>query len=339
MCRQLGVGGVDEWGRATNVYPSLVYGACFSGEAQEYARLRLFDGGENLIPGSFDYVVANSVSDAVSLLQQHGDEAKILAGGQSLIPLLRFRLAAPSVLIDINRIADLEYMQETDGTLHIGALTREAELENSDLIRKRYPILLDTSSLIADPIVRNWATVGGNLAHADPGNNHPATMLALGASVVAVGPDGERIIPIDEFFTDSSFETTLRPNEILTEIRIPAPTDQGGGAYFQLERKVGDYAIAGVAAYVRLNNAGQVSYAGIGLTNVGPTPIKARNAEQFLLGKALDDASIHQAADMAAAAAQPTSDTRGPAEYKRAMVRTLAVRALRKAHGRATGGE
>ena len=292
-----------------------------------------------MIPGSFDYVVANSVSDAVSLLQQHGDEAKILAGGQSLIPLLRFRLANPSVLIDINRIVGLEYIQETDGSLRIGAMTREAELDNSDLIRERYPILLDTSSLIADPVVRNWATVGGNLAHADPGNNHPATMLALGASVVAVGPDGERIIPVDEFFTGSSFETTLRPNEILTEIRVPGPTDQSGGAYFQLERKVGDYAIAGVAAYVRLNNAGQITYAGIGLTNVGPTPIKARNAEQFLLGKALDDASIHQAADLAATAAQPSSDTRGPAEYKRAMVRTLAVRALRKASARARGGE
>ena len=311
----------------------------FSDEAQECARLRLFEGGAHLIPGSFDYVVASSVSNAISLLQQHGDEAKILAGGQSLIPLLRFRLASPSVLIDINRIDGLEYIREKDNVLHIGAMTREAELDNSDLIRKRYPILLDTSSLIADPVVRNWATVGGNLAHADPGNNHPATMLALGASVVAVGPDGERVIPIDEFFTGNSFETTLRSNEILTEIRVPAPTDQSGGAYFQLERKVGDYAIAGVAAYVRLNNAGQVTYAGIGLTNVGPTPIKARNAEQFLLGKALDDASIHQVADMAAAAAQPTSDTRGPAEYKRAMVRTLAVRALQKAHGRATGGE
>src|SRR5436305_13001968 len=147
-----------------------------------------------LIPGSFDYVVANSVSDAVSLLQQHGDEAKILAGGQSLIPLLRFRLAAPSILVDINRIADLEYIQETDGTLHIGALTREAELENSDLIRERYPILLDTSSLIADPVARNWATVGGNLAHADPGNNHPATMLALGPSVVPLRPDADLTI-------------------------------------------------------------------------------------------------------------------------------------------------
>jgi carbon-monoxide dehydrogenase medium subunit len=311
----------------------------FADEAQGCVPLRLFDGGENLIPGSFDYVVANSVSDAVSLLQRHGDEAKILAGGQSLIPLLRFRLAAPSVLVDINRIADLEYIQETDNTLHIGALTREATLDQSPLIRTRYPILLDTSSMVADPIVRNWATVGGNIAHADPANDHPATMLALGAQVVAIGPDGERIIPIDEFFTDSTFETTLHTSEVLTEIRIPAPTEKSGGAYCKLERKVGDYAIAGVAVYVTLDGDGRVSYAGMGLTNVGPVPIKARDAEQYLLGKTLDDASIHQTADLAAAAAQPSSDTRGPAEYKRAMVRTLAVRALRKASARAKGGE
>jgi carbon-monoxide dehydrogenase medium subunit len=295
-------------------------------------------GGDTLIPGSFDYAIANSVSEAVSLLQQHGEDAKILAGGQSLIPLLRFRLASPAILIDISRIADLEYIQEADGTLHIGALTREAALDDSSLIRTRYPILFDTASMIADPVVRNWATVGGNIAHADPANDHPATMLALGAQVVVVGPGGTRTIPIAEFFTDSTFETTLRPNEVLTELRIPAPTGRSGGAYYKLERKVGDYAIAGVAAYVTLDDNGYVNYAGIGLTNVAPVPLKARDAEQFLLGKSLDDANIHQAADLAAAAAQPTSDTRGPAEYKRAMVRTLAVRALRKAHTRARGG-
>jgi len=291
-----------------------------------------------LIPGSFDYLVANSISEAVALLDRHGDDAKILAGGHSLIPMIRFRLANPSILIDINRIPDLEYIQETDGVLHIGALTREAELDSSSLIRERYPILLDTSMVVADPVVRNWATVGGNIAHADPANDHPATMLALGAEVVAVGPAGQRVMPIDEFFTDSPFETTLHANEILTELRIPAPTERSGGAYCKLERKVGDYAIAGVAAYIKLNNDGHVDYAGIGLTNVGPTPIKARDAEQFLLGKTLDDANIAQVASLAAAAAHPTSDTRGPAEYKRAMVRTLAVRALRKALARATGG-
>ena len=284
-----------------------------------------------MIPASFDYVVATSLPEAITLLEQHGDEAKILAGGHSLIPLLRFRLASPSLLIDINRISELEYLQETDGTLHIGALTREAELDISPLIRDRYPILLDTSTMVADPSVRNWATVGGNLAHGDPANDHPATMLALNASIVAEGPGGSRVIPIDEFFTDSTFETSLRPTEILTEIRVPAPTTHSGGAYVKLERKVGDYAIIGVAAYVTLDDDGLITTAGIGLTNAGPFPIKARSAEQFLPGKLLDEATISQAAALAATDAQPIGDIRGPVEYKSAMVRTLCVRALRKA--------
>src|SRR5437660_3152918 len=198
-----------------------------------------------------------------------------------------------------------------NGTLHIGDLTGESELDNSSLIRERYPILFETSMVVADPVVRNWATVGGNIAHADPANDHPATMLALGASVVVQGPADKRVIPITEFFTDSTFGTTLRPGEIMTEIRVPAPTARSGGAYFKLERKVGDYAIVGVAAYVTLNEQNAVTYAGIGLTNVGPYPIKARDAEQALLGKPLDDASIHQAAELTAAASQPVSDTRG----------------------------
>jgi carbon-monoxide dehydrogenase medium subunit len=291
-----------------------------------------------LIPGPFDYRVAGSVAEAVALLDQHGAEAKVLAGGHSLIPLLRFRLASPAVLVDINRLHDLEYIQESDGVLHIGALTREVDLDTSDLIRRRYPILHDTARVIADPVVRNWATVGGNLAHADPANDHPATMLALGARLVARGPLGERVIEVEDFFTDSSFETTLQPDELLTEIRIPAPDEHSGGAYFKLERKVGDYAIAGVAAWVRLSQDGLVTTAGIGLTNVGPAPIKARAAEQVLLGRSLDDTAIEEAAAQAAAAAQPVSDLRGPAEYKRAMVRTLTVRALRRARSRATGG-
>jgi carbon-monoxide dehydrogenase medium subunit len=291
-----------------------------------------------LIPGPFDYQVAGSVAEAIALLDQHGADAKVLAGGHSLIPLLRFRLASPAVLVDINRLRDLEYIQEADGTLHIGALTREVDLEASDLIRRRYPILADTARVIADPVVRNWATVGGNLAHADPANDHPATMLALGAQLVATGPAGQRLIPIEQFFTDSSFETTLQPNELLTEIRVPAPSERSGGAYLKLERKVGDYAIAGVAAYVILDGAGRVTYAGIGLTNVGPTPIKARAAEQLLLGSSLDEAIIAQAAGQAAAEAHPVSDLRGPADYKRAMVEILTVRALRQARSRATGG-
>ena len=292
-----------------------------------------------MIPGSFDYLAAHSINEAVAMLDQHGEGAKILAGGQSLIPLLRFRLASPTVLIDINRIDGLEYLHETEGTLHIGALTRESELDNSSLIHERYPILFDTSRVVADPVVRNWATVGGNIAHADPANDHPATMIAMGAKVVAVGPSGERVLPIEEFFTDAPFETSLHSNELLTEIRVPAPVQGSGGAYVKLERKVGDYAIAGVAAYIVLDANGNVTYAGIGLTNVGQTPIKARDAEQSLLGQPLNDATIHQAAELAAAAAQPISDSRGPAEYKRDMVHTLTVRALRKALVRATGGE
>ncbi|HEY7419497.1 MAG TPA: xanthine dehydrogenase family protein subunit M [Ktedonobacteraceae bacterium] len=289
-----------------------------------------------MIPGSFDYVAAKSVPEAIALLEQYGDEAKILAGGHSLIPLLRFRLAAPSILVDINPIHALENLHETDNVLHIGALVREADLEHSDLIRTRYPLLLDTSIGVADPVVRNWATVGGNLAHADPANDHPAAMLALGASVVAVGPLGERVIPIDEFFTDAPFETTLQQHELLSEVRIPAPTERSGGAYMKLERKVGDYAIAGVAAYVTLDGDGLVSHAGIGLTNVGSHPIRAHDAELALLGAPLNDISISHAAELAARAAQPTSDDRGPAAYKRAMIRTLCARALNKALERAS---
>ena len=212
-------------------------------------------------------------------------------------------------------------------------------LDGSPLIASRYPILRDTSTAIADPVVRNWATVAGNLAHADPANDHPATMIALGASVIATGLSGKREIPITSFFTDSAFETTLAPDEILTEIRVPAPAASSGGAYAKLKRKVGDYAIVGVAACITLDNNGTVTHAGIGLTNVGPAPIKATEAEQALVGKTFDDANVHHAAELAAAASKPTSDTRGPADYKRAMVRTLCVRALRIAQARATGKE
>lgn len=185
---------VDRGPHASPIRTSLsVWRFVFDDEAQKICASTDV-GGVILIPGSFDYIAASSVPEAIALLQQHGDEAKVLAGGHSLIPILRFRLASPSVLIDINRIAELEYIREADGVLHIGALTREAELDHSPLIRARYPILRDTAKVVADPVVRNWATVGGNLAHADPANDHPATMIALGASVVAVGPDGMKSV-------------------------------------------------------------------------------------------------------------------------------------------------
>lgn len=287
-----------------------------------------------MIPPAFEYLRPNTIPEAIALLQRHGEDAKILSGGQSLIPMMKLRIARPGYLIDINRISGLSYIKEEGGFLKIGGLTREAELESSPLIRSKYPLLLDTAHVIADPQVRNLATVAGNLAHGDPANDHPATMLALGAQVVATGSHGERIIPIEEFFL-SLFSTALQPAEILTEIRIPVPPARSGGAYFKLERKVGDFATAAVAAQVTVDANGAAQQVGIALTNVGPTPIKAKKAEDFLRGKKLDEANIRQAAQLAADDAQPSSDLRGPAEYKKGLVKELAKRALLRAAERA----
>jgi aerobic carbon-monoxide dehydrogenase medium subunit len=287
-----------------------------------------------MIPPTFDYLRPATIPEAIALLQQYGDDAKILSGGQSLIPMMKLRLARPAYLIDINRIAGLSYVKEEDGHLKIGGLTREAELESSPLIRSKYPIILDTARVIADPQVRNMATVAGNLAHGDPANDHPATMLALGAKVVATGPAGVRVIPIGDFFV-SLFTTSLNPSEIVTEIQIPVPPARSGGSYFKLERKVGDFATAAVAAQITLDAGGVCQQAGIGLTNVGPTPIKATQAEGFLRGKKPDEATLRQAAKLAADAAQPSADLRGPAEYKKGLVKELAFRALSRAIERA----
>ncbi len=290
-----------------------------------------------MIPPRFEYLTPKTLEEAVALLGRHGGEAKVLSGGQSLIPLMKLRLAAPGYLVDINRIPGLQYIREVDGSLRIGALAREADLEASDLVRSKYPLLFETAAVIADPLVRNMATVCGNLAHGDPANDHPATMLALEADVVAVGPKGQRTIPVAGFFT-GLFATALAPDEILTEIRIPAPPPRSGGAYVKMERKVGDFATAAVAAQVTLDGGGICQRVGIGLTNVGPTPIKATRAEGFLRGKRLDAAAIKQAAQLAAEASQPVSNLRGPAEYKRDLVRVLTARALTRAGERAGGG-
>lgn len=287
-----------------------------------------------MIPPSFEYLRPSTVPEAITLLQQYGEDAKILSGGQSLIPMMKLRLARPGYLIDINRICGLSYIKEEGGYLRIGGLTREAELESSPLIQSKYPLLVDTTSVIADPQVRNLATVGGNLAHGDPANDHPATMIALGAEVVATGAKGERVIPIEEFFV-SLFTTALRQDEILTEIRVPIPPARSGGAYFKLERKVGDFATAAVAVQLTLDDKGNVQKAGIGLTNVGATPIKAKSAENFLAGKKPDDGNISQTAQLAAGDAQPSSDLRGPADYKRGLIRELTKRALARSVERA----
>ncbi len=290
-----------------------------------------------MIPASFEYHRPASISEAATLLTRHGEDAKILSGGQSLIPLMKLRLAAPPHIVDINRIPGLAYLEERNGALRIGALVRETDLENSDLVQARYPVLHDTSRVIGDPVVRNLATVCGNLAHADPANDHPATMLALGAQIVAVGSRGERIIPVDEFFT-GPFTTALAPREILTEVRVPLPSLRSGGAYLKLERKVGDFATAGVAVQLTLAPDGVCQRVGIGLTNVGLTPIKAGRAEAALRGARPDEAAIERAARLAAEESEPAEDLRGSEEYKRDLVRVLTARALRKALERAGKG-
>ena len=289
-----------------------------------------------MIPSRFDYVAPSTLDDAVTLLREHGGEAKVLSGGQSLIPMLKLRLAAPTVLVDITRIDGLEYIEERDGALRIGALAREADLEQSAIVRDRYPLLYDTARVIADPIVRNSATICGNVAHGDPGNDHPATMIALDASFMLHGPNGTRTVAARDFFI-GLFTTVLEPDEILTEVVIPTPPARSGGAYFKLERKVGDFATAAVAVQVTLDANGTCQRAGIGLTNVGATPIRATNAEAFLRNKALDATTIAEAALLAAAAAEPVADRRGSEDYKRDVVRVLTSRALTLADRRARG--
>ena len=252
-----------------------------------------------MIPRSFEYFAPRTLDEAVSLLGKLGQEAKILSGGQSLIPMMKLRLATPPYIIDINRIPDLNYINELNGFLRIGALVRENDLDVSPAVVSRYPILIDTTAVIADPLVRNQATACGNLAHGDPANDHPATMLALGASLVAVGPNGEREILVENFFT-GLFTTALQPDEILKEIKVPTPPPLSGGAYLKIKRKVGDYATAGVAVQITVNGAGVCQRAGIGLTNVGFVPLKAKEAEAYLNGKTLDDATIKRAAELAA---------------------------------------
>ncbi|HEY8393885.1 MAG TPA: xanthine dehydrogenase family protein subunit M [Thermaerobacter sp.] len=287
-----------------------------------------------MITPPFDYVAPRTVEEAVQLLRKHSYEAKVLAGGQSLIPMLRFRLLEPALLVDINRIEDLAYLREEDGFLRIGALTRHADVEHAPGLAKRYPLLVATARVVADPLVRNRGTVAGSLVHADPAGDWGAAMLAAGAQVVLTGPDGSRTLSVDEFLVDT-FTTALGEDELLTEVRVPVPPERTGGAYLKLERKLGDFAIAAVGVQVTLNAAGECTRAGIGLCAVGPISLRASKAEEYLVGKPLTADTIAEAARLAAEQAEPSSDQRGPEEYKRDMVRVLTQRALQEAAERA----
>jgi carbon-monoxide dehydrogenase medium subunit len=289
-----------------------------------------------MYPAPFDYVSVSSLSEALELLERRGEQAKVLAGGQSLIPLMKLRLARPSLLVDINGIRELRYIRKLDGGLAIGALTRLADLEASAL-DQRYAILKDAVRMIADPQVRSLGTVGGNAAHGDPGNDLPAVFIALGASYVLESSGGRRAVPARDFYL-GPFETALRPQELLVEIRVPEWQGSCGGSYVKLERRVGDYAIAGVAAQVALDEDGAVASAGIGYTNLAPRPIAGDAVARAIQGKRSPEQILAEARQAVAnVELRPSSDLRGPDWYKADMARQLTARALKMALQRARG--
>ncbi|HEU4450231.1 MAG TPA: xanthine dehydrogenase family protein subunit M [Gaiellaceae bacterium] len=290
-----------------------------------------------MYPARFEYHAPASVEEALSLLERYGDEGKLLAGGQSLVPLMKLRFASPRALVDLNRIEGLDAIRQEDGHLTIGALVRHRDCERSEALRGRYGVLGDAAPQISDPIVRNLGTVVGSLAHADPQGDWGSALLAAGGHVEAVGPSGTRTISVDDLL-QGPFTTALEPTEIVTAVRVPDPGPRAGGTYLKLERKVGDFATVGVAVHLSLAN-GTVGRAGIALTAVGPRNLRAREAEERLAGATLDDETIREAAQLAAEAAQPRSDNRGSADYKRSVVRVFTERGLREAAETARAGE
>jgi carbon-monoxide dehydrogenase medium subunit len=281
-----------------------------------------------MLPARFDYHRPATLDEALQLLSSL-EEPKVLAGGQSLIPLLKFRFAAPTNLVDLNRVAGLDLIAEDGGSLRVGAMARHNQIAASDVVAARYPTIAAAAPQIADPIVRNWGTVGGSLAHADPAGDWGAVMLAVGATVIARSSRGEREIPIDQFFQDI-FTTALAPDEILTEVRVPAPRARTGGTYLKLERKVGDFATVAAAVDVSMDD-GTISRAGIGLTAVGTKNIRPEEAEAAIAGSEPNDDLFDKAGRLAAGATNPVADVRGSADYKRHMVEVFVRRGLTRA--------
>jgi aerobic carbon-monoxide dehydrogenase medium subunit len=281
-----------------------------------------------MLPSRFAYHRPDSLEEATHLLAELGDEAKVLAGGQSLIPVMKLRLAAPAHLVDIGRLG-LDTIAEADGHLAIGALARHRDLERSDLLKARYPVMAAAAPLISDPIVRNLGTIGGSLCHADPAGDWASVMLALQASVVLRSERGERELAMSEFLQDT-FTTALEPDEILTEIRVPQPAGPSGGTYLKLERKVGDFATVATAIHLSLSD-GVIGRAGIGLTAVGSKNLQATDAEARLAGAEPTEAAFAEAGGLAAEASSPVTDVRGSAEYKRHVVDVFVRRGLARA--------
>ena len=285
-----------------------------------------------MIPPRFEYHAPKSVGEAVALLGQLGSDAKLLAGGHSLLPMMKLRFAQPAHLIDINRIPDLRGIRENGNTVVIGAMTTENELINSPLLQAKLPLLAEAAQLIADPQVRNRGTIGGDIAHGDPGNDHPALSIAIEASFVLEGPNGRRTVAADGFFL-GTYMTLLEENEVMCEIHAPAFAQGTGYAYEKLKRKTGDWATAGCAVVMR-KSGNTVSHVRLALTNVAPTALRAEAAEAALLGQAFTPAAAQAAADAAIAICEPAEDLRGDIEYKTAMAGEMVKRALAKAWAR-----
>ena len=286
-----------------------------------------------MIPAGFEYHAPASVAAAIGLLGRLGPDAKLLAGGHSLLPMMKLRFAEPSALIDLGRISSLRGITEVGAEIHIGAMTTEAELLTSKLLADKLPLLVEGAGWIADPQVRYKGTIGGDIAHGDPANDQPALMLALDASFVLAGPQGERVVKADGFYL-GIFNTQLQPDEILTQIRIPIPAAGTGWSYKKLKRKTGDFATAATAVLLQMS-AGKVTRASIALTNAGTTALKARAAEASLVGKAIATASLNEAARLAMSIVDPTVDQRGDVAYKTAMCGEMTRRALQAAAERA----
>jgi aerobic carbon-monoxide dehydrogenase medium subunit len=291
-----------------------------------------------MYPKAFEYMCPGTVEEAIALLSEYGESARVLAGGQSLVPLMKLRMSSLQYLIDINRIADLAYIREREGTLFFGALTRHATIEDSALVKSKLRIVHDTACVIGDAQVRNLGTIGGSLAHADPAGDWAPTLLALNARVQCRGPHGERSLTVDELLADA-YTTTLNKDEILTEIAVPLPGPNSGGAYLKFERKAGDFAVASVAVQMTIGPDEICRDIGVGLGAVALTAIKARQAEALLRGEKLTDALVASAAQEASRESDPFPDLRGPVEYKRQLVKVLFVRAVHAAVRRARGEE
>jgi aerobic carbon-monoxide dehydrogenase medium subunit len=289
-----------------------------------------------LLPAGFEYQRPHTLDEALKLLEQLGDDAKVLAGGMSLIPLMKLRFATPAHLVDLGDLEELQGVSEGDGRLRIGAMVPHGELERSGLLKDRYHAMAAAAPLISDPLVRNRGTIGGSLAHADPAGDWGSVMIAMDASVMARSTSGEREIAIDDLLVDT-FTSSLAANEILTEVHVPTPTAASGGSYLKLERKVGDFATVGVAVHVELAD-GKIGKAGIALTAVGPRNTRAKDAEQSLVGAEPTEETFAEAGRLAAEVARPNEDLRGSVAYKRNVVDVFVRRGLARAVESARAG-